>query len=307
MNILIAGGRGFLGRALSDRLVAGGHRVLVLTRGRVQGGGPWRDARSETGWVPDGSVGEWAEAIEGADAVMNLAGESIAGRRWDAARKQAILQSRLGATRSLVLAMAQSKRHPKILVSASAQGYYGDRGDEELAEDAAPGNDFLANVCWEWEAEARKAENRSRVVLLRTGIVLAADAGALPRMLLPFKLFAGGPLGSGRQFMSWIHLDDWVGIAVAALTGDRVAGARNLGAPHPVRSREFAAALGRTLGRPSRLPAPGFALRLAVGEMARPLLLASTRMVPAGALADGYRFVHEHVDEALACLLSGAR
>jgi uncharacterized protein len=303
MNILIAGGRGFLGQALSDRLAADGHRVLVLTRGRTPAGAPWREARAEQGWNPDGSVGEWAAALEDADAVVNLAGESIAGHRWDHARKVVLLESRVRATRSLVLAMAQSKRHPPVLVSSSAQGYYGDRGDEELAEDAAPGNDFLASVCWEWETEARKAEARARVVLLRTGVVLAAHAGALPRMLLPFKLFAGGPLGSGRQFLSWIHVDDWVGIAAHAITDERVAGPRNLGSPQPVRNRDFATALGRALRRPSLLPTPAFALRVAVGEMARPLLLASIRMAPAGALADGYRFRHEEVGAALASLL----
>jgi uncharacterized protein len=202
-----------------------------------------------------------------------------------------------------VLAIAQAKRPPAVFVSASAQGYYGDRANNELTEEAPPGSGFLADVCWEWEAEAEKAEAKTRVVLLRTGIVLAADGGALPRMVLPFKLFAGGPLGTGRQFMSWIHLDDWVGIAVHALIDARVSGARNLGSPHPVRNSEFAAALGRALRRPSLLPTPGFALRLAVGEMAGPLLLASTRMVPAGALSDGYQFRHPEAEAALRSLL----
>jgi uncharacterized protein len=304
MNIIIAGGRGFLGQALSDRLVADGHHVLVLTRRRTQGGATWSQARGEHGWVPDGSVGQWAEVLEGADAVVNLAGESIGGHRWDASRKQAILQSRVRATRSLVLGMAQSKRHPPVLVSSSAQGYYGDRGDEELTEAAAPGDGFLAGVCWEWETEARKAEPRARVVLLRNGLVLAARGGVLSRMLLPFKLFAGGPLGSGRQFVSWIHLDDWVGIAAQAVTNDHVTGPRNLGSPRPVRNREFATALGRALRRPSLMPTPAFALRIAVGEMATPLLLASTRMVPVGALGDGYRFKYDEAGAALASLLS---
>jgi uncharacterized protein len=304
MNIIIAGGRGLLGQALSDRLVADGHRVLVLTRRRTQGGTPWSQACGEYGWVPDGAVGSWAEALEGADAVVNLAGESIAGHRWDAARKQAILQSRVRATRSLVLGMAQSTRHPPVLVNSSAQGYYGDRGDEELTEAAAPGDGFMAGVCWEWETEARKAEPRARVVLLRSGLILAAHGGALPRMLLPFKLFAGGPLGSGRQFVSWIHLDDWVEIAAQAITNDHVVGPRNLGSPRPVRNREFAAALGKALRRPSLIPTPAFALHLAVGEMAGPLLLASTRMIPAGALGDGYRFKYEDATAALTALLA---
>ena len=191
-----------------------------------------------------------------------------------------------------------------MLVSASAQGYYGDRGDEELTETSPPGSDFLAGrVLGVGGRGARRRRRKTRVVLLRTGIVLAADAGALPQMILPFRLFAGGPLGSGRQFMSWIHLDDWVGIAALALQDERVAGARNVGAPRPVRNREFAAALGRALGRPSLLPAPAFALRLAVGEMATPLLLASTRMVPAGVLADGFTFRYDTVEGALGALL----
>jgi uncharacterized protein len=306
MNILIAGGRGFLGQALSGRLLAAGHRILVLTRATTYAGQPWNGARSEHSWTPDGTAGNWAAALEGADAVLNLAGESIAGGRWTAARKRAILESRILATRSLVAAIAQVNRPPSVFVSASAQGYYGDRGDEELTEGSAPGADYLADVCRDWEAEARKAERQTRVVLLRTGIVLAAGGGALPRMVLPFRLFAGGPLGSGRQFMSWIHLDDWLGIAERVMLDGRTAGPRNLGSPRPVRNREFSAALGRALHRPSLLSAPAFLLRAAVGEMATPLLLASTRMVPAGAVSDGYRFKYPEAGDALASLLSPA-
>ncbi len=304
MNIVIAGGRGFLGRALADRLSSDGHRVLTLTRGRTSPGRPWDQSVAELSWQPDGTAGDWAEALDRADAVVNLAGESIAEGRWTAVRKQAIRQSRVLATRSLVAAISAVQRPPSALVSASAQGYYGDRGDEELTESAAPGGDFLAGVCREWEREARAAEGRTRVVLLRTGIVLSAAGGALPRMLLPFRLFAGGPFGSGRQFMSWIHLDDWVGIARQAVVDQRVAGPRNLGSPHPIRNREFSSALGRVMGRPSLLPAPAFALRMAVGEMAAPLLLASTRMVPAGVLADGYRFEHDEAADALRSLVA---
>jgi uncharacterized protein len=303
MKIVIAGGRGFLGQALSARLLADGHQVLVLTRGG-RASKAWAGARSTAAWTPDGTAGAWASALEGAAAVVNLAGESIATRRWTMARKAAILDSRIRATRSLVAAIRGLRTPPAALVSSSAQGYYGDRGDEELGEEAAAGTDFLADVCVRWEAEAREAESRARVVTLRTGIVLSAEAGALPRMLLPFKLGAGGPLGSGRQFMSWIHVEDWVGIVALAIGSDRVRGPINLGAPVPVRNREFATALGRALHRPSLLPAPGFALRLALGEMARPLLLASTRMVPARALAHGYRFAYADVGEALHSLLS---
>ncbi len=295
-------GRGFLGRALSERLVADGRQVLVLTRG---GGSsrPWEGPRSTATWTPNGAAGDWAAALEGADAVVNLAGTSIGDARWTKSRKAEIIDSRVDATRSLVAAIRRLKRPPSVLVSSSAQGYYGNRGDEELAEDAAASRDFLADVCVRWEAEARKAADNCRVVTLRTGIVLAADGGALPRMVLPFKLFAGGPFGSGRQFMSWIHLDDWAGIARLALTDEHVQGPINLGSPNPVRNREFAAALGRALRRPSWVPAPGFALRVALGEMAQPLLLASTRMVPAAALSCGYRFEHAEVGPALEAAL----
>ena len=303
MKIVIAGGSGFLGRALSGRLVADGHQVLVLTRAAGPSA-PWRGARSSASWLPNGTAGDWASALEGADAVVNLAGASIGDSRWTKERKDAILGSRVDATRSLAAAIGGLDRPPSAFVSSSAQGYYGDRGDEELTEDAAPSRDFLAGVCVRWEAEARKAADTCRVVTLRTGIVLAADGGALPRMLLPFKLGGGGPFGSGRQFMSWIHLDDWVGLALAAIADTRVSGPVNVGSPAPVRNREFATALGRVLHRPSLVRTPALALRLALGEMAQPLLLASTRMVPAAALACGYRFKYPDVDQALGALVS---
>lgn len=303
MNIVIAGGRGLLGRALTARLVADGHRVVSLTRGRASTGRAWERGVADHRWNPNGTAGEWARVLDDADAVVNLAGESIADGRWTAARKKAILDSRVLATRSLVAGIESARRRPAVLVSSSAQGYYGDRGDEELPETAAPGRGFLSDVCVAWEGEARQAEGLTRVVLLRTGIVLAREGGALPKMMLPFRLFAGGPMGSGRQFMSWIHLDDWVGIARQAITDARVEGARNLGSPRPMRNRDFAAALGKVLRRPSVLPAPAFALRLAAGEMATPLLIASTRMIPAAVLADGYRFKYEEAADALRSLL----
>lgn len=302
MKIVIAGGRGFLGSALTARLVAGEHQVLTLTRGGA-GSAPWVGPRSAATWTPDGTAGGWASVVDGADAVVNLAGESIGEGRWTAARKVKILESRVAATRSLVAAIHRVDGPPKVLVSSSAQGYYGDRGDEELNEDAPPGSGFLSDVCVRWEAEAGKAEDRVRVVMLRTGLVLSPAGGALPRMLLPFRLGGGGPLGTGRQFVSWIHVDDWVGIAALALESDRLHGPVNVGAPAPVRNRELASVIGRALHRPSLLPAPAFALKLALGGMAQPLLLSSTRMVPARALAAGYEFRHGDIGETLADLL----
>ena len=297
MKVVIAGGTGFLGRALVSELAAQGHEVVLLTRGSRAA------AVSSVTWAPDGSAGEWAEAIDGAGAVVNLAGEPIAGGRWTAARKQAIRESRVLATRSLVAAFRQARRPPPVLVGGSGQGYYGDRGDEILTEESAPGGDFLAGVCVEWEAEALRAADRSRVVLLRTGIVLDRDEGALPEMARPFRLFAGGPLGSGRQFVSWIHRDDWVRLAAHAVVDERFAGPLNLGSPNPVTNAEFARAIGGALGRPSWLRTPKAALRAALGEMADALLLSSQRMQPAKATRLGYRFLHPEAGPALAGIL----
>ncbi|HEY3382856.1 MAG TPA: TIGR01777 family oxidoreductase [Vicinamibacterales bacterium] len=302
MKVTLAGGSGFLGRALQRRLLADGHQVLVLSRRGSGGTPPWSAPVTTFAWDPDGTAGNWASALEHADAIVNLAGESIAGGRWNRQRKARILDSRLDATRSLVQAVAGLTHRPRVLINASAQGFYGDRGDEELTEESPAGDDFLAHVCTFWEGEASKAASALRVVLLRTGIVLAADGGALPRMVLPFKLCVGGPLGSGRQFMSWIHVDDWVGMTTWALGNEAISGAINLGSPNPVRNRAFSIALGRVLHRPSFMPAPGFALRIAVGEMADPLLLASTKMTPARALEGGYRFGHHDAGEALESL-----
>src|SRR5262245_35064224 len=202
MTIVVAGGTGFLGTTLVKTLRADGHRVLVLTRH------PRHD--DDRAWEPAAHGPQsWMDAVDGADAVVNLAGESIAGARWTAARKEAIRTSRLQATGALVAALAAAARRPSVFISASAIGFYGDRGDEPLTEDSSPGSDFLAGVCRDWERLALDAAPGSRVVCLRTGLVLAGDGGALPQLTLPFRLFAGGPVGSGRQYMSWIHIDDW--------------------------------------------------------------------------------------------------
>lgn len=300
MRITIAGGTGFLGRALTAALVQDGHSLTLLTRGNAR---PTADGVDRHRWAPDGTAGDWAPAVDGADAVVNLAGESIGAGRWTPERRRAIRDSRVLATRSLVAAIQQSARPPGVLVSASGQNYYGDRGEEELTEESAPGSDFLAQVCLDWESEALQAAPLTRVVLLRTALVLHDKEGALPRMLLPFRLFGGGPLGSGRQFMSWIHLRDWVGLANMALTDNRAVGPVNVGSPVPVRNAEFAAALGKVLGRPSWVPAPRFALKAALGEMADALLLGSTRMRPVRALELRYRFAFPDLEPALRDLL----
>ncbi len=301
MKIIVAGGSGFLGRALSGALRAEGHAITLFTRGAGDAGGA--DGIERRQWNPDGTAGDWATAIDGAGAVVNLAGESIGAGLWTAARRHAIRDSRVLATRSLVAAMAKAARPPSILLSASGQNYYGDRGEEELTEESAPGSDFLAQVCLDWESEALQAAPLARVVLLRTALVLDKNEGALPRMLLPFRLFGGGRLGDGRQFMSWIHLRDWVGIAMFALADARIVGPVNAGSPRPVRNAEFAAAIGRVMHRPSWFPAPSFALRAAMGEMAEALLLGSTRMRPARLLETGYRFSFPDLQPALRDIL----
>lgn len=300
MRIVIAGGTGFLGRALTGALQQDGHEIVLLAR-RAAGDG--NGGLRRLAWVPDGSVGSWAEALDGAEAVINLAGEPIAAGRWTSARKEAILQSRVLATRSLVAALTAVARPPAVFLSASAQGYYGERGDEEVTEEAPPGKDFLAGVCAAWEAEARPAEDLARLVLLRTGVVLSATGGALPPMIRPFRVFGGGPMGTGRQYVSWIHYKDWVRMVIWALSTSQLEGPLNLAAPSPVTNRDMAAAISRALHRPSWLAIPPLALRAALGEMADALLLISIRMVPRKALDLGYRFLFSDLDAALDDLL----
>jgi uncharacterized protein (TIGR01777 family) len=302
MRIVIAGGSGFLGRPLTTRLARDGHDVVVLTRDSKRSRGP---VGSTVTWTPDGKTGPWASALEGAGAVVNLAGESIAGKRWTDTHKARVLESRVQATRSLVAAIRDAAAPPAVFVSGSAVGYYGPRGDDPIAEDAAPGSDFLAGVCVAWEAEAmRAASARTRVVCMRTGLVLERDGGALPEMLPPFKFGAGGPVGSGRQYWPWIHRDDWISLVSWTIAQPSVSGPVNLTAPNPVPNAEFARALGRAMHRPAFMPAPAFALRLLLGEMADGLLLSGQRAVPAKATNAGFTFKYPHVDDALRAIFS---
>jgi uncharacterized protein len=303
MRIVIAGGSGFLGRPLSAALARDGHEIVVLTRG---GGAARGHAQLRSvAWTPDGETGPWSADIDGAGAVVNLAGESIAGRRWSDAQKQRILDSRVKATRSLVAAVRAAATPPPVLVSGSAVGYYGPLGAEIATEDTPPGSDFLAHVCVQWEAEAmRAASTRTRVVCIRTGIVLEQDGGALPQMLPPFKFGAGGPVGSGRQYWPWIHRDDWIALVRWAIQTRDAADALNATAPNPVTNAEFARALGRAMHRPAFMPAPAFALRLMLGEMADALLLSGQRAVPARAERLGFGFRYPRLDEALGAIFN---
>lgn len=284
MQVLISGASGFIGRRLRQALAAASHGTAALSR--------------DPSRVP-------AE-LAGADAVVNLAGEPIAARRWTAARKERIRESRVNVTRALASAIASAERKPSVFVSASAVGYYGPRGDEEIDESTPPPAtpDFLSRVCQDWEREARAAEPHTRVVLLRTGIVLGKGGGALAKMLLPFRMGVGGPVGTGRQWMSWIHMDDEVGLILHALGSEAVRGPLNATAPSPVTNADLSHALGRALHRPSFMVAPAFALRLALGEMAD-MLLTGQRVLPRAALASGYRFRHPELQGALRALLPG--
>jgi uncharacterized protein (TIGR01777 family) len=298
MKTVVAGGTGFLGRPLCARLAAEGHQVAVLTRSASAGRGVTHIA-----WTPDGTAGPWASVLAGADVVVNLAGEPIADRRWTRAQKERIRDSRILATRSLVAAIRQTSPPPPLMLSGSAVGYYGDTGERIVTETDPPGNDFLAEICAAWEREARQAEAAgTRVALMRTGIVLAKDGGALARLLPLFKMFVGGPLGSGRQYWPWIHRDDWVALVAWLIGRPDARGPFNGTAPNPVTNAEFSKALGAALNRPSSLPAPAFAMRIALGEMADAMLLGGQRVIPERALSEGFRFTYPELDAALSTL-----
>jgi uncharacterized protein (TIGR01777 family) len=303
MRIVVSGGSGFIGAALCRALVADGHTPIVLTRDPERARRQLGAAVEAVRWSP-GQAGDWEAALDGADGVINLAGESIAARRWTATQKAAIRQSRHDATRSLVAALERAPRRPRALISASATGYYGPRGREPVDESTPPGEDFLASVCREWEAAARAAEPLGvRVALVRTGVVLGEGGGALERLLPPFKLFVGGPLGSGRQGFPWVHLADVVGIYRWALGDARVDGPLNATGPELLTNRQFCQELGRAFKRPCWAPVPGFALELLLGELARPLLLQGQKVAPRRTQELGYRFRFSTAEAALRDLL----
>src|SRR3989440_868445 len=311
MKILVTGSSGLVGTALVSALARGGHTLCRLVRPQSAGG----EAAKEgfvVSWNP--ASGELGGAGVGADAVVNLAGASIADGRWTAGRKALLRSSRVDTTGALVNALARMNARPSVLVSASAIGIYGDRSDETLTEESKPGADFLAGLAREWEAEALKAEALGiRTVLARFGIVLAREGGALPKMLLPFKFGAGGRLGSGKHWMSWVTLEDVVGILRFAIENAsvRVAGnvapvrgAINIVSPQPLQNAEFTKVLAKAVHRPALFPAPAFALRLALGEMADALLLSSQRVAPQALEKLGYRFLHPDLNSALSAILA---
>jgi len=298
MRILVSGSSGLVGSALRPALADAGDEVGRLVRPGTKVGS------LDVAWDPvAGRLDN--EKLEGFDAVIHLAGENIAAGRWNAARKEAIRRSRVDGTLLLTRALAKMKTPPTTFVSASAIGYYGDRGDEVLKETSERGRGFLPAVCVAWESAAEPAEAAGmRVVHLRFGVILSKDGGALARMLTPFRLGLGGPVGDGRQYMSWITLDDAVGAIRHALDSTSIAGPVNAVSPAPLTNRKFGSTLGRVLGRPAIAPLPVFMARLAFGEMADALLLASARVVPGVLQATGYRFRHPDLEMALRDILS---
>lgn len=292
MKITLTGASGFIGGRLVDRLLAKGHEIHVLGRRRPAGQltfHTWDAAR-------DSSVA--LAAIDGAQAVIHLAGEPVA-QRWTSQAKQSIRASRVNGTQQLVKALLALKRRPEVLISASAIGFYGERGDEVLTETSKPGSGFLPSLCVEWENLA--AQFGERAVQLRLGIVLGPDGGALAKMVTPFRFGVGGTIGSGRQWMSWIHVDDVVGLILFALENAKVKGPMNVTAPAPVRNTEFTKSLAAALHRPAILPVPGFALRVLFGEMSS-IMTGSLRVEPMVAMRAGYQFRFAALDGALADL-----
>lgn len=299
MKILVAGASGLVGSQLVPALLTEGHQVSRLVRDRrkaVSGDVLWNPAAGEIDQA----------AIDGADVVINLAGENIAGGRWSAQRKAAILESRVDSTRTIATVLARAASRPRTLVNASAIGYYGDRGEEVLDEESSTGSgDYLSEVCRQWEAATRPAADAgARVVLTRFGVILSGQGGALKKMLLPFKLGLGGKIGSGRQYMSWVAIDDVVGALLHCLSSETLRGPVNVVAPRPVTNAEYTKTLGRVLHRPTLFPMPAFAARAAFGQMADELLLASQRVRPARLLGSNYVFRYPELAGALEHVLA---
>ena len=303
MRVLVTGATGFIGRALVPVLQREGHTVVAWARSEARARARL-GADVETIAAASGLSG-LTTAVEGCEAVVNLAGEPLIGWRWTASRRRRLRGSRVAFTEKIARALAAARQRPRVLVSGSAVGYYGDRAGEILTEDSARGTGFLADLCRDWEAAAQAAESSGlRVVLIRTGVVLGRDGGALAQMLPPFRLGLGGPIGPGRQYLPWIHLHDLVGIIAAAMVDDRMRGPINGVGPGPVTSRDFAKALGSALGRPAVLPTPVLALRVIFGQ-ASEVLLASQRAVPAALGRFGFSFAFPTLDQALANVLGG--
>ncbi len=303
MNIVVSGGTGFIGRPLCASLCQEGHRITLLTRRKEEAQRLCGTSVTAVEWNGR-EAGAWERCLEGADAVVNLAGAPIADGRWTDTRKRLLSESRVAATRLLVEAISRRASKSLTLISASGIGYYGASDDRVLDEGAPRGEGFLTDLCLEWEAEAlQAAEFGARVVLLRTGMVIEKDGGALPKMLLPFQLFAGGPILPGTQWVSWIHRHDHIGLIQWLLTTPRISGPVNAVAPEAVTMNRFCEVLGRVLHRPSWLPLPGFALHAALGELGT-LMTTGQRVAPAKVLSEGYAFHYPMLEPALRVIMA---
>lgn len=301
MRIIITGGTGLIGSALCQNLLVDNHEVIVLTRNPGK-----KDA------VPNGvklvqwdakTAEGWTELADGADAIVNLAGEGIADSRWTPEQKKRIRESRLNAGQAVVEAVRAANPKPKMVIQASGIDYYGSRGDTLLTEQSPLGSEYLAQVCFDWEASTASVERLGvRRAVIRTGIVLSTEGGALPKILLPFKLFAGGPLGSGKQYWPWIHIDDEIRAIRFLIETENAAGAFNLTAPTPTENREFARQVGSAMGRPAFVPAPSPALKVGLGDMSQ-MLLDSHRAIPEHLQQLGFEFKYPTLDKALEDLL----
>jgi uncharacterized protein len=297
VKIILAGATGFIGRGLVRHLAGRGDVVVVLSRSGAVRPGTFPDGVTVVQW--DGKrQGSWSRELDGADAVVNLSGEAIGGRRWTPERKALLLRSRIDPTNALVLACGAASRKPSVFVNASAVGYYHPTGDTPVTESDPAGAGFLSDVSREWEGTAaRVTEYGTRLVIPRIGIVLGAGGGALERMILPFRLFVGGPIGSGKQWFPWVHLDDVIGALVFAIDTPAVSGPVNVVAPEPVTMSVFARELGAALHRPSWIPVPSFVLRALLGELSV-LILGGRPVIPARLLEHGYRFTHPRLGPA---------
>ena len=302
MKIVIAGGSGFIGSELIRRLLDSKHEVVLLSRNPEAVHYQHNESISVVQW--DGAtVGEWAKYIDGVDVVINLSGENIAARRWRPKQKSRLISSRINSTRAILLSISKASKKPRILINASAVGYYGNFGNGDVAETQTKGEGFLSDLCGQWEREALHAEKYGlRVVLLRIGIVLEPSGGALRKMLLPFQFFFGGPLGSGKQWFPWIHRGDVVNIIMYAIENDALSGGVNVSSPSPVTMKEFARSLGRVIGRPSWLPIPSLILKFMLGEMSE-MLLGGRRIMPMKLLDNGFVFQYPDLDKALKSLM----
>lgn len=302
MKIILTGGTGFIGKPLTDQLIQKGHSVIILTRNPSS----VREIKGslETRYWDGRMNGPWAAAFEGADAVINLAGEPIAAKRWTPKQKEKIISSRVEAAHAVVHAIRSCEHKPAVLINASAVGYYGNVDEGDVTENHAKGQGFLAQTCDLWEQAASQAEGTDvRVVYIRIGVVLELGGGALEKMIPPFKMFAGGPLGSGKQWFPWIHRDDMIGIILYTLENSSVHGPVNAAAPDCVRMKRFCAALGKAMHRPSWAPVPAFALRFMLGEMAE-MLLGGQKVIPEKITKAGYSFKYPDVDFALKAIMT---